>query len=50
MLVEGEVAGFHLDTVPTHVKNDNNILPPLTSEQENELLTILRNLIIDLNE
>ena len=50
MLVEGEVVGFHLDTVPTHVKNDNNILPPLTSEQENELLTILRNLIIDLNE
>lgn len=50
MLKDGEVLGFHLDTVRSHVKNDNNILPPLTSEQETELLGILRNLFIDMNE
>lgn len=39
-----EVVGYHIDTVPSHVKNDNNILPPMTNKQIEELKEIYRNL------
>lgn len=50
MLSNGTVYNYHLNTVSSHVRNENNILPPLTAEQETELLTILRALFIDMNE
>ena len=41
---DGELAGFHLDTVSTHLM-EGTILPKLTAEQEEELREILTNLI-----
>ena len=41
---DGELMGFHLDTVSSHLMEDN-ILPPLNSKQEEELKNILQNLI-----
>lgn len=41
---DGELAGFHLDTVSTHLM-EGTILPKLTAEQEDELREILTNLI-----
>ena len=41
---DGELAGFHLDTVSTHVM-EGTILPKLTVEQEEELKGILSTLI-----
>lgn len=40
----GELVGFHLDTVSTHVM-EGTVLPKLTTEQENELKEILTGLI-----
>lgn len=39
-----EVLGYHIDTVESHVKNDNNVLMPMTNEQVNELKEIYRKL------
>lgn len=41
---DGEMVGFHLDTVSTHVIEDG-ILPPMTEQQIAELHEILRNLM-----
>ena len=40
----GKVLGYHIDTVLSHVKNDNNVLLPMTNEQIEELKDIYRNL------
>lgn len=38
---KGQLVGYHLDTVSSHIKNENGILPPMNEEQINELHTIL---------
>lgn len=38
---QGNVVMHHLNTVDSHVKNENGYLPPLTSEQLSELKEIL---------
>lgn len=38
---QGNVVMHHLNTVNSHIKNENGYLPPLTSEQLNELKKIL---------
>lgn len=40
---EGKVILYHINTVPSHVKNDIGVLPELTIEQEKELKNILNN-------
>lgn len=40
-LKDGELVDYHIDTVITHVINDNNVLPPLTKDEHKELLEIL---------
>ena len=40
----GSVLGYHIDTVETHVKNENNVLEPMNEEQINELKEIYRKL------
>jgi thiol-disulfide isomerase/thioredoxin len=40
----GQMVGYHLDTVSSHQLVDG-ILPPMTNDQINELHEILRNLI-----
>ena len=40
-LKDGELVDYHIDTVITHVMNDNNVLPPLTKDEHKELLEIL---------
>lgn len=37
----GQMTNFHLNTVDSHLKNENGVLPPLTSEQKEELISIL---------
>ena len=41
----GEVLGFHIDTVTSHVKNENEVLMPMTQEQVEELKNIYRELL-----
>lgn len=41
---DGQLVGFHIDTVSTHTINEAGILPPLDEEQRNELHTILKEL------
>lgn len=42
VLEKGQVLSFHLDTLPNHLLNENRILPPLNSSQEEELRNIFR--------
>lgn len=44
-LKDGELVDYHIDTVITHVMNDNNVLPPLTKDEHKELLEILESKI-----
>lgn len=44
-LKDGELVDYHIDTVITHVINDNNVLPPLTKDEHKELLEILESKI-----
>ena len=39
-----KVLGYHIDTVESHVKNENNVLLPMTLEQAEELRNIYREL------
>lgn len=39
----GKMKQYHLNTVSTHILNENNVLPPLTEEEKDELEGILRN-------
>ena len=41
---EGNLAGFHIDTVSSHTINEAGILPPLEEEQKTELHNILKEL------
>ena len=41
----GEVLGYHIDTVSSHVKNENEVLMPMTQEQVDELKNIYRELL-----
>lgn len=41
---EGKVLGYHIDTVSTHIKNENNVLEPMTNSQIEELKEIYRKL------
>ncbi len=41
----GELVAYHLNTVPSHVMNDSNVLPEMTNEQITELKKILSELI-----
>ncbi len=41
----GKMVAYHIDTVPTHVMNENMVLPPLTDEQIMELKNILKGII-----
>ena len=43
-LKDGKMVGYHLDTVSSHLMEDN-ILPPLNTTQEEELRIILQGLI-----
>jgi hypothetical protein len=43
-LKDGKMVGYHLDTVSSHLMEDN-ILPPLNTTQEEELRIILQDLI-----
>ena len=38
---EGKMTMYHINTVETHVLNENMVLPPLTNEELNELKEIL---------
>lgn len=40
----GNVLGFHTDTVESHIKNENNVLDPMNDNQINELKEIYRKL------
>lgn len=40
-IVNGEVIKYHLNTVTDHIKNENGVLPPLSTEQKTELKNIL---------
>lgn len=42
VMKNGKIVGYNVATVSSHVKNDNNILPPMTSEQIEELKTLYR--------
>lgn len=42
---EGKVLGFHIDTVESHVKNENEVLMPMTKDQIEELRNIYRELL-----
>ncbi len=44
-LKDGELVDYHIDTVITHVMNDNNVLPPLTKDEHKELIEILESKI-----
>ena len=44
-LKDGALVDYHIDTVITHVMNDNNVLPPLTKDEHKELLEILESKI-----
>lgn len=48
MINNGRLVSYHLDTVESHVMNDNHILDPLTSDQVNELHSILVALFNDI--
>ena len=41
---DGKLVGYLIDTVPSHVKNDLGILPPLTTTQKNELHLLLEDI------
>lgn len=41
----GKVLGYHIDTVESHVKNDNDVLMPMNDEQIEELKNIYRELL-----
>lgn len=45
-----EVIGYHIDTVESHVKNENGILLPMTEEQINELKDIYYSLFTSKQE
>ena len=38
----GKMTKYHINTVESHVLNDNMVLPPLSNEQLDELKTILK--------
>lgn len=42
---QGSVLGYHIDTVSSHVKNENEVLMPMTNEQVEELKMIYRELL-----
>ena len=42
---DGEMKAYHIDTVSSHVMNENMVLPPLTDEQIIELKSILKGVI-----
>ena len=44
-IVNGEMVAYHLNTVSSHVMNENMVLPPLTDEEKSELKDILNNII-----
>lgn len=44
LIDNGQVLGYHIDTVESHVKNDNEVLMPMTKEQIEELKEIYHNL------
>lgn len=39
---KGIMTKYHIDTVSSHVMNENHVLPALTEEQKDELKNILR--------
>lgn len=39
----GRLKQYHLNTVSTHRLNENNVLPPLTDVEKDELISILKN-------
>jgi glutaredoxin len=41
----GQIVGSHMATVASHVKDENNVLPPMTAEQETEYKNIVRDLL-----
>lgn len=41
----GVVLDYHIDTVSSHVKNENEVLMPMTEEQIEELRSIYRELL-----
>lgn len=42
-VISGKMKRYHLNTVSTHRLNENNVLPQLTTEEKDELETILKN-------
>ncbi|MBE6130549.1 MAG: hypothetical protein E7183_02405 [Erysipelotrichaceae bacterium] len=40
----GKLAGYHIDTVPTHTISETGVLPPLTEDEKLELHTLLKEL------
>ncbi len=45
-VVDGVMIKYHLNTVEGHVKNDHNVLPPLTNEQEAKLKDLLKEFFV----
>ncbi len=45
VIENGQVLGYHIDTVESHVKNDNDVLMPMNEEQIEELKNIYRELL-----
>jgi predicted bacteriocin transport accessory protein len=41
-IVNGEVVAYHLDTVESHIKTSDGVLPSMTDKQKEELETILK--------
>ena len=42
---DGKLSGFHIDTVSSHIINEQGILPPLSEEQKNELHKVIKDLL-----
>ena len=40
----GTITGYSIDTVPSHIKDENNILPPMTAKQIAEIKELYRNM------
>ncbi|MBQ4570617.1 MAG: hypothetical protein IJB21_02870 [Bacilli bacterium] len=40
----GKLAGYHIDTVSTHIISETGVLPPLTEDEKLELHTLLKEL------
>lgn len=45
-VVEGRVVAFHLNTVDSHIKNENGVLPEMTLAQQEELIEKLNQLFL----